>query len=168
MGDADPPGPPDSFVPSAPAGPLKDCPIAASLGVVGRKWALLVLRDVTFRPGVSFAQIRRNNPGLGNRSLSLRLRQLQEEGLIVRSVVEGDGGRMGYHLTAKGRDLVPVLTAFMQYGIRHHADRVFEDGRARSLAEVLPTGREYWAGEFTAYLSSAGPTRERRPARDPA
>ena len=76
------------------------CPINSSLRVLGRKWALLVLRDIGFMASienggtagspkltpravpVNFSQILRGNPGLSPRLLCMRLKELQTEGLI--------------------------------------------------------------------------------------
>ncbi len=57
----------------------KACPIHASLGVLGRKWALLLLRDVAFHEHVRFSDMLRNSPGLTPRILTMRLKELQEE-----------------------------------------------------------------------------------------
>ncbi len=127
------------------------CPIRASLGTLGRKWALIVLRDVTFFPPVSFGQLMKTNPGLTPRVLSLRLKELQHEGLIERVKVAGGPRKVGYQLTAKGHDIIPVLTAFIQFGIRHHAEQVFEDGRARKLEQVFPDRRDYMLQRLLPY-----------------
>ncbi|MCI4323072.1 MAG: helix-turn-helix transcriptional regulator [Thermoplasmata archaeon] len=151
--------------PPHPVVPYETCPIAASLGTLGRKWALLVLRDVAFFPGTTFGAIRKNNPGLQNRVLSIRLKQLRAEGLIERVASPSASRSSGYVLTGKGRDIVPVLTAFIQYGARHHSDVVFADGRPRALDEVFPTQREFMVGELGAYArgerapGSVGPVR---------
>jgi DNA-binding HxlR family transcriptional regulator len=138
--------------PDPPAVPLASCPINASLGTLGRKWTLLILRDIAFAPGAGFATIRRNCPGLGNRTLSIRLRQLVRDDIIERVEAESPRGAPGYRLTAKGRDVMPILTAFLQYGSRHFSTQVFADGRPRSLAEVYPTGRDFMVGRLAAYV----------------
>src|SRR5713101_1569152 len=59
--------------PIIPRVPFEVCPIRSSLGVLGKKWTLLVMRDVAFYRLVKFSQILKNNPGLTPRVLSLRL-----------------------------------------------------------------------------------------------
>ncbi|MCA1813692.1 MAG: winged helix-turn-helix transcriptional regulator [Halobacteriales archaeon] len=82
----------------------------------------------------------RNNPGLTPRVLAFRLRELREAGLLER--IPGASAReVGYRLTAKGQDVVPILTAFIEFGARHLADEVFEDGRPRTLQELFPGAR---------------------------
>jgi len=92
-------------------------PIRESVKWLGRKWTLLILRDMAFLKLTKFGQILRNNPGLTPRVLSRRLRQMQQEGLVER-VAAND--KVAYRLTSRGEDAVFILLAFLRYGIRHH------------------------------------------------
>ena len=87
---------------AVPIVPVESCPIQASLGVLGRKWALLVLRDIAFYEKVRFSDILRKNVGLTPRILTFRLKELATDGLIQR--MPGNSGRRDvfYELTAKG------------------------------------------------------------------
>lgn len=114
------------------------CPIRASLGVLGRKWALVVLRDVAFRPDPTFGQILARSRGLTPRVLSNRLRELRAEELIEKVADSHDERKMHYRLTHKGKDAVPVLVALASFGMKHLADQVVPDGRPRSLEKLFP------------------------------
>ena len=92
-------------------------PIRESVKWLGRKWTLLILRDMAFLKLTRFGQILRNNPGLTPRVLARRLRQMREEGLVERVVTEE---KVAYRLTSRGEDAVFILLAFLRYGIRHH------------------------------------------------
>ena len=92
-------------------------PIRESVRWLGRKWTLLILRDMAFLKLTRFGQILRNNPGLTPRVLARRLRQMQEEGLVERVVTDE---KVTYRLTSRGEDAVFILLAFLRYGIRHH------------------------------------------------
>ncbi len=92
-------------------------PIRESVKWLGRKWTLLILRDMAFLKLSRFGQILRNNPGLTPRVLSRRLRQMQQEGLVERVVTKE---KVAYRLTSRGEDAVFILLAFLRYGIRHH------------------------------------------------
>ena len=129
----------------------KTCPIRSSLGVLGHHWSLLVLRDVSFFRKVRFSDILRNNPGLSPRLLSLRLRELQTEGLVERHVNPGDHREVWYDISEKGRDVVPILTAFIQYGAKHRAKEVFVDKRPRQFEKLFPRDREYLLGQLYDY-----------------
>ena len=147
--------------PLPPSVPFEFCPIRASLGVLGRKWALLVLRDVAFFGRVRFSEFMRNNPGMGPRILSMRLRELEEEGFIGGEPNHADRREITYRLTRKGLDVMPILTAFIQFGIRYHADRVFEDGRPRALDDVYPKERPRMLGRLLPYAKVEERSHER-------
>lgn len=129
----------------------KTCPIRSSLGVLGRHWSLLVLRDVSFFRKVRFSDMLRNNPGLSARLLSVRLRELQKEGLIQRVVNPDDYREVWYDITQKGQEAVPILTAFIQYGAKHRAKEVFADKRPREFERLFPRDREYLLGQLYDY-----------------
>ncbi len=101
---------------SPPQDPLK-------LGVerLGRKWTLLILRDLAFLKLNRFGQLLKNNPGLTPRVLARRLREMEAEGMIRRST---EGATIRYDLTPRGEDAVFILLAFLRYGGRHFAARV--------------------------------------------
>ena len=117
---------------------IASCPIRASLGILGRKWILPILRDIAFYRDVRFSDILRKNDGLTPRILTFRLHELQSEGFIKRMSRDGNKRDIFYELTPKGKDAIPILTAFTSFGMRYHADVVFEDGRPRKLSQVLP------------------------------
>ena len=141
------------------------CPIRVSLGVLGRKWTLVVLRDIAFRPESSFGQILGRTKGLTPRVLSLRLQELRREELIEKVADARDERRSHYRLTAKGRDIVPVLTALVAFGIRHYASEVFTDARPRTLDECFPGRAAELLGDLYGFslrsARSRGPGRRR-------
>jgi DNA-binding HxlR family transcriptional regulator len=134
----------------------KTCPIRSSLGVLGRAWTLLVLRDVSFFRKVRFSDILHNNPGLSARLLSVRLKELQKEGLIDRMVNPDDHREVWYNITQKGLDAVPILAAFIQFGAKHRAKEVFPDKTPRAFATLFPRDQEYMLGDFYEYARAAG------------
>lgn len=136
---------------------MSSCPIAASLGTLGRKWTLTVLRDIAFFPGASFTLILRNNPGLRQRTLSLRLKQLTAEALVERHPLRDGGRRAGYRLTEKGQQVWPILTTLLQFGVRNHAPMVFPDGRPRNVEEVFPSDLGLMLGRFAPSTANGIP-----------
>ncbi|TLZ67228.1 MAG: helix-turn-helix transcriptional regulator [Methanobacteriota archaeon] len=102
--------------PIAPLLAYQADPIRESVKRLGRKWTLLILRDMAFLEVDRFGKILRNNPGLTARVLSRRLRQMQSEGLVERLA---DGDSVRYRLTDRGEDAVFILLAFLRYGIKH-------------------------------------------------
>jgi DNA-binding HxlR family transcriptional regulator len=127
---------------------MRSCPIEASLGTLGRKWTLTIIRDIAYFPDASFSLILKNNPGLLQRTLSLRLKQLAAANLIVNSAVSNGARHPKYRLTTKGQEVWPILATLVQFGIQNSADRVFADGRPRDLEEVFPKGMDVLLGRF--------------------
>jgi DNA-binding HxlR family transcriptional regulator len=93
------------------------CPIADALELVGERWSLLVLREISF--GVHRFSDIQVNTGAPRETLALRLRTLEEAGIIERRRYSEHPPRDEYALTAAGQDLTPVLTALRQWGERH-------------------------------------------------
>jgi DNA-binding HxlR family transcriptional regulator len=146
--------------PGPPAVEIRSCPIAASLGTLGRKWTLTILRDIAYFPDASFSLILKNNPGLLQRTLSLRLKQLTASNLIVNAALTNGLRRPRYRLTAKGQQIWPVLATLVQFGMQNYADVVFADGRPRDVEEVFPQSMDLLLGRF----ATSPPRRTRVPA----
>jgi len=96
--------------------PGRPCPIAASLELVGERWSLLVVREVSLG-NHRFSEIARGT-GAPRDRLSARLTALVDAGVLERRPYSTTPPRSGYHLTAAGRDLVPVLQGLLQWGNR--------------------------------------------------
>jgi len=110
--------------PEAPAFSRYDsetCSIARTLALIGDRWTLLVLRDVA--NGIRRFDELTDHLGVARNVLSRRLATLSEAGLVSRSAYRAPGARQRYEyrLTPAGRDLMPILLAFMGWGDRHLA-----------------------------------------------
>lgn len=110
-------GAPAAIAARLPALDYQNDPIRLSVQRLGRKWTLLIIRDLAFLRLARFSEFRRNNPGLTARVLSRRLVELRRDGLIERREASGE---VTYHLTRQGEDAALVLLAFLQYGLKHH------------------------------------------------
>ena len=95
------------------------CSIARSLEVLGQKWTLLIVREAMWGR-TRYAEFR-SRLGIAPDILSDRLATLVEHGILERRAYreEGEREREEYVLTAAGRDLLPVLTAFLAWGDEH-------------------------------------------------
>src|SRR3954449_11498621 len=100
--------------------PGRPCPVAASLELVGERWSLLVVREVSMG-NHRFSEIARGT-GAPRDRLSARLNALVAAGVLERRPYSTAPPRSGYHFTASGRDLLPVLQALLQWGARWVGD----------------------------------------------
>ena len=81
------------------------------------KWTLLLVRDLS--EGRSrFCELERSLAGISPRTLSLRLRALEEEGIVERRTYAEVPPRVEYQLTDKGQDLLPIIESMREYGAR--------------------------------------------------
>jgi DNA-binding HxlR family transcriptional regulator len=93
------------------------CPIARTADIISKKWTILIIRDLTL--GVKrFNQLERSLQGISPKTLSERLRSLEEEGIIARQTFAEAPPRVEYSLTEKGHDLVDVIESMRSYGKR--------------------------------------------------
>jgi DNA-binding HxlR family transcriptional regulator len=91
------------------------CPVCRTAEIVCGKWTLLVIRDLA--DGRSrFCELERSLRGISPRTLSLRLRALEEEGIVGRQTYPEVPPRVEYTLTAKGMALVPLIEDMRSYG----------------------------------------------------
>jgi DNA-binding HxlR family transcriptional regulator len=93
------------------------CPVCRTADVVCGKWTLLIIRDLA--EGCSrFCELERSLEGISPRTLSLRLRALEEEGIVARNTFPEVPPRVEYALTEKGEALVPLIEDMRRYGSR--------------------------------------------------
>jgi DNA-binding HxlR family transcriptional regulator len=91
------------------------CPVCRTADIVCGKWTLLLVRDLA--EGRSrFCELERSLNGISPRTLSLRLRALEEEGIVERQTYAEVPPRVEYSLTAKGRALIPIIEGMRTYG----------------------------------------------------
>ncbi len=91
------------------------CPVCRTAEIVCGKWTLLVIRDLA--EGRSrFCELERSLRGISPRTLSLRLRALEEEGIVERQTFPEVPPRVEYALTDKGEALVPLIESMRAYG----------------------------------------------------
>ena len=92
-----------------------DCPVCRTADIVCGKWTLLVIRDLA-EGRARFCELERSLAGISPRTLSLRLRALEEAGIVERQTYPEVPPRVEYALTDKGRALVPIVETMRVYG----------------------------------------------------
>jgi DNA-binding HxlR family transcriptional regulator len=96
-----------------------DCPLARTLDIIGERWSVLILRDLFLQGARKFQDFENSLSGISPNTLSARLKRLEEAGVIERRFYAEHPPRAEYVLTAKGRELGPVMKALRAWGERH-------------------------------------------------
>ena len=91
------------------------CPVCLTAEVVCGKWTLLLVRDLAHGRS-RFCELERSLAGISPRTLSLRLRALEEQGVVERHTYPEMPPRVEYALTEKGRALLPIIDDMRAYG----------------------------------------------------
>jgi DNA-binding HxlR family transcriptional regulator len=91
------------------------CAVCATADIICGKWTMLVIRDLA-DGSTRFSELERSLAGISPRTLSLRLRALEEEGIVERTTYPQVPPRVEYSLTEKGRALVPLIEDMRAYG----------------------------------------------------
>lgn len=95
----------------------RDCPVCRTAEVISGKWTLLIIRDLA-DASQRFCELERSLAGISPRTLSLRLRALEEQGIVERQTFPEVPPRVEYALTDKGTALVPLIEDMRSYGRR--------------------------------------------------
>src|ERR671913_2404875 len=93
------------------------CPVCKTAEVVCGKWTLLLIRDLA-EGSARFCELERSLEGISPRTLSLRLRALEECGVVERHTYPEVPPRVEYALTEKGRALSPLIEDMRRYGTK--------------------------------------------------
>src|SRR6476620_7616048 len=124
------------------------CPIAHSLGIVGERWTLLVVRELFYGPK-RYTDLADSLPGIGTNILAARLKELETNGLVTKRRLAPPAASMVYELTDSGRLLRPVLHELARFGARligpPPADALAEGWLQHALdlgfSPLVPVGR---------------------------
>ena len=115
---------------------LKSCPIEATFRIIGKKWTVLIIREM-LRGTTQFNRFVENIEGITPKVLTERLRELQKFGIIRRRIVSEYPIRVEYELTDLGREFEPVLLAAASFSMKNMPKIVFKDGRPRNPTDLL-------------------------------
>lgn len=107
---------------AAAAKKLPDCPVETTLMLISDKWKVLVLRDLM--PGTKrFGELKKSIGSVSQKVLTAQLRQMEENGLVIRTVYPEVPPRVEYTLTELGYSLKPILDAMWNWGEAYKAQQ---------------------------------------------
>ena len=102
---------------------LPVCPVETTLTLISDKWKVLIIRDLL--PGTKrFGELKKSIGSVSQKVLTSQLRQMEESGLLIRTVFPEVPPRVEYTLTELGQSLKPVLDAMWDWGEEYKAKKV--------------------------------------------
>ena len=108
---------------AAAAKGLPACPVETTLTLIGDKWKVLIVRDL-LSGTKRFGELRRSIGTVSQKVLTTQLRQMEDSGLVIRTVYAEVPPRVEYTLTELGCSLKPVLDAMVTWGTEYKAKQV--------------------------------------------
>ncbi len=95
-----------------------DCPVEYTASLLGNKWKPLILREL-LTGTKRYNELTRNVAGISAKVMTENLRELEEDGVILRKVYPEVPPRVEYSLSEKGRDLEGIINAMKEYGLKY-------------------------------------------------
>jgi DNA-binding HxlR family transcriptional regulator len=94
---------------------LPACPVATTVGLIGNKWKILILRDVLGGPK-RFGELRKSLEGISQKVLTDNLRDMEKDGLLIRKVFPEVPPRVEYSLSEIGETMRPIIKQMEEWG----------------------------------------------------
>src|ERR1700683_514591 len=118
-----------------------ECPLNASVEMLGDRWSLLIVRDMMLRGAHTYKEFLECYEGIATNILADRLRKLQDYGIVAAKPDPKVGRKTIYSLTAKGIDLAPVLTEMVIWAATHE-----DTGNQALVRQMRADKRKFLAG----------------------
>ena len=100
---------------------LPACPVETTLSLIGNKWKVLILRDL-LTGTKRFGELKKSIGNVSQKVLTAQLRDMEADGLLIRTVYAEVPPRVEYSLTELGMSLKPILEAMSRWGENYKAD----------------------------------------------
>ena len=97
---------------------LPACPVATTVGLIGGQWKLLILRNLLARTW-RFNELQRDLSGVSQKVLTENLREMEEDGLIIRTVYPEVPPRVEYSLSGLGESMRPIIRTMEAWGLEY-------------------------------------------------
>lgn len=133
-----------------------ECPLNASLEMLGDRWSLLIIRDMMLRGFTRYKEFLQCYEGIATNILADRLQKLVANGIITSQSDPTDGRKLIYSLTAKGIDLGPMMTEMVLWAAAH------EDTGNQALVRQMKADKQKFLAEVRQQWAAGGRSPARR------
>ncbi len=103
---------------------LGNCPFSHTLSVIGGKWKIEIIYLILVHKKIRYGKLKSSIAGITHKVLSNQLKELSDDGLLVRTQYPTIPPQVEYELTDKGLSLVPILKAINDWGINDMKDEM--------------------------------------------
>ena len=101
---------------------LPACPVATTVGLIGSKWKLLIMRNLLIRPW-RFNELRKSLDGVSQKVLTDSLRSMESDGIVIRTVYPEVPPRVEYSLSELGESMRPIMDAMYAWGTEYSKNK---------------------------------------------
>jgi DNA-binding HxlR family transcriptional regulator len=115
---------------------MKCCPINNTLSIIGKKFTLLLLRNMMMLKQTRFNQFMDSIEQINPKTLSLRLKEMKKDGLITRKIYHETPVRVEYNLTEKAMALTPILEQMALFSMRYCTKDVFRGPIPKDVEKI--------------------------------
>ena len=99
---------------------IPECPVAATVQLIGNKWKLLIIRNLLVRPW-RFNELQKSLDGISQKVLTDSLRSMEQDGIVIRTVYAEVPPRVEYSLSELGESMRPILNSMQMWGESYQA-----------------------------------------------
>ncbi|HEX5905232.1 MAG TPA: helix-turn-helix domain-containing protein [Candidatus Nitrosocosmicus sp.] len=105
---------------------FKCCPVFNTFNIIGKKFSMLILRNMIYDKQTRFNEFLNSIEEINPKTLSIRLKEMEKDGLIRRQVYDETPIRVEYYLTQKGKELQPILEQMALFSVKYCSDQIFD------------------------------------------
>ena len=116
---------------------MKVCPIDRSLKIMGQRYALHIMRNMILLKQNRFNQFLHSIEGINTKTLSIRLHELEEYGLVKRKMIPGRPAHTEYYPTEKGMAVQGILAEIASFSTKYEPEIIFVDKKPRNNMNAL-------------------------------
>ena len=114
----------------------KCCPVFNTFNIIGKKFSILILRNMIYNGHKRFNEFLNTIEEINPKTLSIRLKEMESDGLITRKVYNETPIRIEYYLTQKGKELQPILEQMALFSIKYCSEQVFDNPDTSKINKV--------------------------------
>jgi len=116
---------------------MKCCPVDNTFKIIGKKFTIHILRNITILHQNRFNQFLESIEGINPKTLSVRLKEMEKNELIKRIIFNETPIRIEYNITEKGKTLTPIIMQMAAFSMKYCSCEIFKDGKPRTIEQVF-------------------------------